>query len=234
MPKQMLTLILLFYSFFLYSNETEELFFLMGKFEPQKHPEFVSLKSLGIPTKQKELFLQKDAALQLQKMYLAFRKEHPHIPFWITSATRSYWHQKTIWESKWQKNQNRSEEEKVKEILRFSSMPGASRHHWGTDVDVNVLENSYYETQEGKILFDWLKQNAKRFGFCMPYSENRNQGHEVEKWHWSYFPLAKNYQKKWNEYFQKGAMQKHLDFSGSEYFPKYAAEYINSINPECF
>ncbi|MBK8672515.1 MAG: D-alanyl-D-alanine carboxypeptidase family protein [Bacteroidetes bacterium] len=29
-------------------------------------------------------------------------------------------------------------------------MPGSSRHHWGTEVDINALSNAYFSTGEGK------------------------------------------------------------------------------------
>ena len=73
-------------------------------------------------------------------------------------------------------------------------MPGSSRHHWGTDIDLNALENSYFEQGEGKKVFDWLEANAHEYGFCRPYTEKgpeRPNGYNEEKWHWSYRPIAK-------------------------------------------
>ena len=46
----------------------------------------------------------------------------------------------------------------VKEIMKYSSMPSTSRHHWGTDIDLNSLENSYFEKGEGKkYSIGWLQ-----------------------------------------------------------------------------
>ena len=72
-------------------------------------------------------------------------------------------------------------------------MPGSSRHHWGTDMDFNSLENGYFETGEGLRLYKWLKLHAAEYGFCQPYTSKSTgrTGYEEEKWHWSFMPLSK-------------------------------------------
>ncbi|MEM7037529.1 MAG: M15 family metallopeptidase, partial [Bacteroidota bacterium] len=124
----------------------------------------------------------------------------------IVSATRPFSSQKGIWEAKWTgarrvEGQNLATEvpdpkERALKILRFSSMPGTSRHHWGTDIDLNNLNNSWFESGTGKKIYEWLAAHAYEYGFCQPYSpkgEQRPHGYEEEKWHWSYMPLAKKY-----------------------------------------
>ena len=54
----------------------------------------------------------------------------------------------------------------AKTILLYSSMPTTSRHHWGTDMDINSLENSYFASGQGLKEYTWLKKNAAKFGFC--------------------------------------------------------------------
>jgi LAS superfamily LD-carboxypeptidase LdcB len=73
-------------------------------------------------------------------------------------------------------------------------MPGTSRHHWGTDIDINSVEPDYFETPYGRNVFRWLQVNANKYGFAMPYNsrqEGRLLGYEEEKWHWSYLPLSR-------------------------------------------
>lgn len=89
----------------------------------------------------------------------------------------------------------------VDAILRWSALPGASRHHWGTDVDVVdgvALRDGYRprltaeEFAPGGVfakLADWLGANMARFGFFRPYSSDRG-GVLPEPWHLSYEPLA--------------------------------------------
>ena len=78
-------------------------------------------------------------------------------------------------------------------ILKFSSMPGTSRHHWGTEIDINSFNNSWFTYGEGLRLFNWMNNNAAKYGFHRPYTaknKNRPNGYNEEKWHWSYTPLS--------------------------------------------
>ncbi|STZ14140.1 D-alanyl-D-alanine carboxypeptidase [Moraxella caviae] len=110
----------------------------------------------------------------------------------IVSAYRSYAHQKRIWERKWADSPN-DDVYKAQDILRYSSFPGTSRHHWGTDIDFNSVELNYWETQEGRRTHQWLLSNAPRFGFCQVYAPGRTHGYEDEPWHWSHMPTAAQY-----------------------------------------
>ena len=112
---------------------------------------------------------------------------------------------KGIWEAKWtgarkvQGGENLAEstpipKERALKILRWSSMPGSSRHHWGTDIDINAFENDYFEKGKGLKEYNWLIANGPKYGFCQPYTPkdaSRPNGYNEEKWHWSYIPLAK-------------------------------------------
>ena len=76
-------------------------------------------------------------------------------------------------------------------ILEFSAVPGASRHHWGTDVDFNSTENADW-TPRGRMdpLHGWLKIHSAKAGLRKAYTEGRRAGHSEEPWHYSYAPLA--------------------------------------------
>jgi LAS superfamily LD-carboxypeptidase LdcB len=118
------------------------------------------------------------------------------IELYIISGYRSFYSQKRIWQRKWENNSaTMNEQENVDHILKFSSMPGISRHHWGTDIDLNNLNSEYFESGEGALVYDWLNKNAHYFGFFQPYTskENGRTGFETEEWHWSYLPLSKAY-----------------------------------------
>ncbi|WNC73771.1 M15 family metallopeptidase [Thalassotalea psychrophila] len=97
-------------------------------------------------------------------------------------------------------------QEKITSILLFSALPGASRHHWGTDIDVYdpdllndkplQLESWEYEaTGPQAPLTKWLDENMKDFGFYRPYDLYRG-GVAAEPWHISYHPLASMYSSK--------------------------------------
>jgi LAS superfamily LD-carboxypeptidase LdcB len=92
-------------------------------------------------------------------------------------------------------------------ILRWSALPGASRHHWGTDVDVydRAAKPKDYEIQAipaevaagGMFgpLHEWLDRriaDGAAFGFFRPYDLDR-QGVAPERWHLSFAPVASTY-----------------------------------------
>jgi LAS superfamily LD-carboxypeptidase LdcB len=174
--------------------------YLMGKFDPNTHKDFTSIKSIHASSG--GMKLRKDTYESFQQMYNAALKDGVRLT--IISATRPFAHQKRIWEAKWfgKRKVNgrmlppmvRDEEKRARLILMYSSMPGTSRHHWGTDIDLNDLNNPYFEKGKGKKIYDWLVANAHEYGFCQVYSEQgpeRPYGYFEEKWHWSYVPVAR-------------------------------------------
>ena len=68
----------------------------------------------------------------------------------IVSGTRNFKEQKAIWNRKWNRYNNLKSIDRIKKILEYSSMPSTSRHHWGTDLDLNNLNNSYFTSGKGK------------------------------------------------------------------------------------
>lgn len=179
-----------------------QLDYIMGKFKPTKDQRFVQIAP-KYANGRKDRYLRKAAYDAFLKMYEAAKKEG--IELKIISATRNFATQKIIWEGKWtgKRLQEGKENlakttpdpvERATKILKWSSMPGTSRHHWGTDIDLNALNNAYFEKGKGLKIYKWLTANASSFGYCQPYSPKdaiRPNGYNEEKWHWSYLPLAK-------------------------------------------
>ena len=143
----------------------------MGKFDPTSDESFeVISEDLA---DRKGLYLRSDVYEAYKKMKR--QADEDGIRLVIRSATRNFDYQKGIWERKWTgetKLSDRSrasditdEKERALKILRYSSMPGSSRHHWGTDIDLNSFDNSYFEYGEGLKVYDWLKQHA-----CLLYT----------------------------------------------------------------
>ena len=167
--------------------------FVMGQFFPERDARFMIVPS---QIASKSMWLQKPVIFAFQKMARAAASEG--IELKIISGTRNFWQQKAIWERKWQSNTPMfgTGIDNAKHILRYSSMPGSSRHHWGTDLDINSLEPGYFKAGRGLREITWLRQHAGEFGFCevySPRSTGRLRGYEPESWHWSYMPLAKQY-----------------------------------------
>ncbi|MFN0031895.1 MAG: M15 family metallopeptidase [Flavobacteriales bacterium] len=171
---------------------------LLGKFDPAKHADFVKIDKKH--TTKDNIYMRKLAYDSYKNMHDSAKKEG--ITITIISATRNFDYQKGIWEKKWvrEKYKGWSDLDKVKDIMKYSSMPGTSRHHWGTDVDFNSVEPAYFNKPEGKKLYDWMVKNASHFGFYQTYTDKAagRTGYEEEKWHWSYMPLAKEFLKQYN------------------------------------
>lgn len=213
--------------------------YLSGRFHASKSSLFVNPADLGIPVDGKSHFLRKETAAALKRMHDAFRKDHPGVKLIIVSSTRNFWDQKAIWEKKWESKEYVSAApdpyRRASLILRYSSMPGTSRHHWGTDFDLNTLTNDYYERGDGRIIYQWLRENAAKFGFCQPYTAGRERGYQEERWHWSYVPLSRHFLKQWNALFAgpDSPFAKKGLFAGSEKSGHLAPVYVNSIHDGC-
>jgi zinc D-Ala-D-Ala carboxypeptidase len=177
--------------------------YIMGKFDPAQHPDFVKVDKKYAD--KEGYFLRKDTYESFEKMWEAAKGDG--ITLTIVSATRNFERQRAIWEGKWTGSrliENGSNAAKkypdpktrALKILEYSSMPGSSRHHWGTDVDLNDLDNYTFEQGPGKKVYEWMTKHAHEYGFCQPYSKKsaeggRTNGYNEEKWHWSYIPVAK-------------------------------------------
>jgi LAS superfamily LD-carboxypeptidase LdcB len=86
-------------------------------------------------------------------------------------------------------------------ILAWSALPGGSRHHWGTDIDVidgavlpagSQVQLLPEESEKGGIFYElhcWLDKNLERFGFFRPYDRYRG-GINGEPWHVSFKPVS--------------------------------------------
>jgi LAS superfamily LD-carboxypeptidase LdcB len=140
----------------------------------------------------------------------------------VASAFRDYDRQTEIINQKWTgarpvkdvvglplSRENVSDLEWLEAILRFSALPGTSRHHWGTDLDIwdaaavcvdyqPALEPSEYEQDgvfaEMNFWLDALISEDDAEGFYKPYNTDYG-GVAPEAWHISYRPVASALQK---------------------------------------
>lgn len=222
--------------------DQDSLNYVMGQFEPQEDERFVVVEQQYAD--REGLLMRREAYEAFKEMWKAARKDGVELV--VRSATRNFDYQKGIWERKWNGETILSnginaaqdiavETERALEILKYSSMPGTSRHHWGTDIDLNSFNNSWFESGKGLEVFNWLTLNASRFGYCRPYTTkdtSRPDGYNEEKWHWSYIPLANDYTR-----FAKNNLKNNMitGFKGSKVATEIAVvdKYVLGINPEC-
>lgn len=138
----------------------------------------------------------------------------------IASAHRDFQRQLSIWNAKASGHRpvlnecgepipiaRLSARELVFAILRWSALPGTSRHHWGTDLDIYdaaAVAPTYRvqltpgETVAGGVfggLHRWLDrqiENGQALGFYRPYAEDHG-GVAPEPWHLSYGPESRRF-----------------------------------------
>ncbi len=131
------------------------------------------------------------------------------------SSFRDYDRQLLLWNRKWRgerplldraglplEQAALSESQRVDAILSWSAIPGGSRHHWGSDLDVydaaampagyqlQLVPSEYAPDGMFGRLSDWLDRHMGRFGFFRPYGSDRG-GAGIEPWHISYAPVAR-------------------------------------------
>lgn len=230
-------------------ERAEKKIYLMGNFDFNTREDF-ALIPIEYTTNQSKMYLRKEALDAFLKMRDAALEEK--IDLKIASATRNFIYQKNIWNNKWNgvtlvngKNLSKSipnSLERLKKILEYSATPGTSRHHWGTDIDLNDANPEYFEGKIGKNVYEWLEKNASSFGFCQPYNLKKSsmnnslpagrQGYNEEKWHWSYLPLAKTFTEEYKN------LVKNEDIKGFLGDENVVGEdlinnYVLGINPDC-
>ncbi|SHJ17975.1 D-alanyl-D-alanine carboxypeptidase [Arenibacter nanhaiticus] len=122
----------------------------------------------------------------------------------IVSSYRNFHRQDAIWEGKYlqfTEQEGMSPPAAIENIIQYSTIPGTSRHHWGTDADIidgyprttgDVLEVEKFEEGGPFAYFKkWMDENATKFGFYLVYTENpKRKGFKYEPWHYSYAPLS--------------------------------------------
>ena len=200
--------------------------FVLGKFDYKTDSTFV----LASPNyTAKTIYLNETVHIAFSKMYDSARQAG--IDLKIISGTRNFKEQKAIWERKWDRYDHLNPEARALKILEYSAMPSASRHHWGTDIDLNSLNNSYFNSGKGLKEYEWLTSHANSFGFYQVYTDKTNgrTGYHPEKWHWSYLPLAKRYLDYYNVHIRQDDIS---GFKGSEFASKLniIEDYVNGIS----
>ncbi|QXP55902.1 M15 family metallopeptidase [Cellulophaga sp. HaHa_2_95] len=165
----------------------------------------------------------------------------------IVSSYRSFDRQQVIFENKFIKytDAGMTPLDAISKIIEYSTIPGTSRHHWGTDIDVidgyqkvsgDVLVPSKYG--EGQPFADfkkWMDENSEKFGFYLVYTDDKKRrGFKYEPWHYSYAPISIPMLETFRS---KNLLQiyKDEDFLGSEHFTSgflrtYITDNVLDIN----
>lgn len=131
------------------------------------------------------------------------------------SAFRDFARQRDLWNAKYRGERplldaagrpldsaRLDERQKIEAILLWTALPGASRHHWGTDLDVfdrralpegqrlRLVREEYAPDGVFGALTAWLDRHMRRYGFYRPYGTG-STGTAPEPWHLSFAPVAR-------------------------------------------
>ncbi len=168
----------------------------------------------------------------------------------IVSSYRNFERQEGIFERKfirYTEDEGMEPLPAIDKIIEYSTIPGTSRHHWGTDIDIvdgyrkvegDVLVPSKFEAGGPYEDFKkWMDENAKVFDYHLVYTdEPKRKGFKYEPWHYSFAPISVPML---TAFRSKNIMQllQQETFEGSEYFTKgfiqtYVQNNILDINKE--
>ena len=111
----------------------------------------------------------------------------------ITSGYRSYAYQQSLFNTylgqEAAAHPNWSEQQVREYVLTYSAAPGTSEHHTGNAID--LISTNYValdETFAQNPAYEWLQQNAHRFGFILRYPADKTDvtGYSYEPWHYRF------------------------------------------------
>ncbi|MBT8206243.1 MAG: M15 family metallopeptidase [Eudoraea sp.] len=168
----------------------------------------------------------------------------------VVSSFRSFDRQAAIFEGKYERFTDvdgLQPLEAIDKIIEYSTIPGTSRHHWGTDVD--LIDGA--KPAEGDVLVaekfgpggpyeafkNWMDENSEKYGFYLVYTdEPRRRGFKYEPWHYTYAPLSVPML---STFRKKNILQllEREDFLGVEHFTTgfiktYITDNLLDINPD--
>ena len=137
-----------------------------------------NLESISLKYANSDKYLQKEAKEAFEKL----SDDASNLGYRIVaiSAYRDYNYQNELF--------NYYVKEKGLEYaLNCSAKPGHSEHQTGLAVDVEG-ENKDYDQFENTKEFDWIKNNAHKYGFILRYPKGKEHitGFKYEPWHYRY------------------------------------------------
>lgn len=189
------------------NSNSEDYLLLINKSNPVGEDFTVaSLKTLdkNYTTGRKSIQLEMNAALAAEAL-MAEMRACGFDEITITSAYRSYDYQKGLFDKYFAEEKAKNpglSDAKIKEIvLGYSAEPGYSEHHsglcldfitsgmndlynYGSETPNNTADRGFAETEE----YQWLLQNAHKFGYILRYPENKvsETKYNYESWHFRF------------------------------------------------
>lgn len=183
--------------------------------------------------------------------YLAMQAaaQQDGIDLQLVSAYRSYDRQQQIWEAKFVQyiSNGLTPNNAIEKILTYSTIPGTSRHHWGTDIDITdgnapsqkdvLVADKFHNNGPFEPLHRWMQENAAKYGFYLVYTNDATRtGFSYEPWHYTYLPEAKRYLETYKSR-MAFAFFKSVGVKGSEHIDRdfwddYYTQFVLGVNRE--
>ena len=167
----------------------------------------------------------------------------------IVSSYRSFDRQTAIFERKYlayTDEEGMEPLEAVDKIIEYSTIPGTSRHHWGTDIDITdgriktdgdvLVTEKFGPGGPFERLKQWMDEHSGEYNYYLVYTDNpKRRGFKYEPWHYSYAPLSVPMLASFRKKNILHLLQKE-DFLGSEHFTtgfirSYVQNHMLDINP---
>ncbi|RLZ09831.1 M15 family metallopeptidase [Faecalibacter macacae] len=249
LPKQSISKLIIA-SFILFTNQIDAQSAIIEQ-EKEEVSTFTTADLIGKSnlklTQGKEYKVLPEVAEQLEKMKIDAKKAGFDIC--VISSYRGYNYQNGIWERKFKANKAKglSNIKNIEKIIEYSTIPGTSRHHWGTDIDIidmtrgipaDPLHEKHFNEGGSMRKFKlWLDENAHKYGFHLVYTkDDKRKGFKYEPWHFTYKPISDKMMAEYKKLDIKKLLQENK-LMGSESFTdefveKYRNENILDINPE--
>lgn len=127
-------------------------------------------------------YLRKEAAESFEKLSQTAKNLGYRIV--VVSAFRDYDYQKNLFN-------HYVSEKGLEYALSCSAKPGHSEHQTGLAIDVEG-SNMDYDNFDKSNEFEWMRENAHKFGFIMRYPKNREHitRFKYEPWHYRYVGIT--------------------------------------------
>lgn len=127
----------------------------------------------------------------------------------ITSGYRTYAYQQSLFnrylDEEKAAHPSWSDSQIREQVLTYSAAPGTSEHQTGLCIDLITTEmvglwnygsettaNPYDKGFAETAAFEWLQENAHKFGFILRYPEDKTKvtGYSYESWHYRFVGVA--------------------------------------------
>lgn len=141
-------------------------------------PADLTLLPSSMCTPGRDLYMRYEAAMAFEKLHNDAQAQG--LTILAHSTHRTYNYQKMLYD-------NYCASDSVANADTYSARPGYSEHHTGLAVDVKNADSNYNQfvyTDE----YQWMKDNAHKYGFIQRYIEGTQwiTGYITEEWHYRY------------------------------------------------